>query len=153
VDALVDTLEDADPKVRIAARNSLTTLKDKAVDRFCWLWHGGRKDNLEIILLECGYVASLPPFLHILTHLKLGRCSELHNTDTVGADVLFEALNDKDSTIAANADNVLISLKSEKTINYLCKRWAEGRESVLENLILKGSYVATHPIDLRYLTL
>ena len=44
-------------------------------------------------------------------------------------------------------------LQNEKTINYLCKRWAEGRESVLENVILKGSYVATHPIDLRYLTL
>ena len=88
----------------------MTTLKGKAVDRFCGHWSQGRKDYLESILLECGYLASFPPYLQILTHLKLGRCSELHDIDNAGADVLLDALNDKDSTIAANAENVLISL-------------------------------------------
>jgi hypothetical protein len=153
VDSLVSALDDSDEKVRATVLKIMTTLRGKAVDRFCKLWAETRKCALESVFLQCGYVASNPHNLHILTLLKNGKDSELVNTDSSGVDVLLGLLRDKDSAIAAGAERVLVSLRQEKTINYFCKKWEEDRDSLVEQIILKACYIATHPADLRYLTL
>jgi hypothetical protein len=102
-EALVAALGDSNEKVRTAARNSLGTLKAGAVNRFCELWADARNGDLESILLECGYVASEPHKLNIMTILTNNSGGDLVHIGSSGADILLDLLNDKDASVAGTA--------------------------------------------------
>jgi hypothetical protein len=152
VDALVAALEDSNEKVRYAARKSLTSLKGKAVNRFCKLWADKRKGDLGSILLEFQYVASEPPEIKYLTLLKQGKTEEASGADNQGAIALCELTLDRDHKVKTKAVEALSCLRRPEGVSGLCQIWAQNRDAGLKEIIVKAGYIASDPMDLHALT-
>ena len=153
VEPLLELLKDKNEKVSETAYNILTHLNSNAMNHFCALWSETRDKGLEAILIDAGYIATLPFKLQYLTSLKQGKFEIPVNAGKEGIDILLELRNDNDDTVSGNASKALhYSLKNQEGINHLCELWAEKRRKDLEALVTESGYIATSPLELQYLT-
>ncbi len=73
--------------------------------------------------------------------------------NTQAVRVLIELLcSTRETAIREIAARALSSLSSTACINIFCSKWAETRESLLEEILLRARYVAEYPLGLRVLT-
>ncbi len=95
----------ADPGIGAAVRAALERICDpSAVDAACEIWHRTRSPELEALLVGCGWVATSPPELRVLTALKANRPIDLRAGLLVP---LLSAAADRDPDIAARARDAL----------------------------------------------
>ena len=152
VEPLLKLYQNRKAKISIPAYYALTHLNGNAMNHFCKLWSEQRAENLEAILMDAGYIATSSLKLQYLTSLKQGEFEIPGSFEIEGINILLELLNDPDKTVTANASKKLHSIRNQKGINYLCKKWEEAREASLEAVITDAGYFASTPLKLQYLT-
>ncbi|MEW6418554.1 MAG: HEAT repeat domain-containing protein [Nitrospirota bacterium] len=83
----------------------------------------------------------------LIGHLIRARgATALVNTDSPEAvSSLITALKDKNQNVRDTAYYALTTLKGNAK-EHLCNLWAEGRDKVLEEIIVKGKYIASQPV-------
>lgn len=64
---------------------------------------------------------------------------------------LISLLEHSKAKVREAALDALLSLKGN-AMNHLCSLWAEGRDKGLEGIVVKGGYVPSTPLHLKYLT-
>ncbi len=83
---------------------------------------------------------------------KIKGAKALKNTKVPEAvPPLISLLEHNKLKVREPALDALLSLKGN-AINHLCSLWAEGRDKGLEEIFVKGGYVASTPLHLNYLT-
>jgi HEAT repeat protein len=152
VDLLIKYLSDPDKSIKENAGKALRALKsNEAIDAFCKAWFSSRNSVLEEILVNCGYTATQPSEIHIITHLKTGKT--INQETSTNVDLLIKYLSDPDKSIKENAGKALRALKSKEAIDALCKAWFSSRTSVLEEILVNCGYTATQPSEIHVITL
>jgi WD40 repeat protein len=141
-----------DRKVVAIALEYLRNLRSQdSINAFCRVWAETRHKDLTAILKSRRYIAS-EPNLRVLSALKIEDSDVVSSGGVEILDSLVVALKDKDTEIARIAAKCITKLKNRDAIDELCKRWADSRNSELEQIIRKGNYIALKPIEVRVLT-
>lgn len=111
-----------DERVRAIALEALHRLSDwRGISAACEIWAESRHPELTALLLEHGWVASMPPAVKVLTALKLGRPDEIDRADERFVEPLLAACADADPAIAESAREVLEALESPEAQGVLCR--------------------------------
>ena len=121
VPILAGALSSFDPQVVELAGAALRSLKSQpAIDALCGLWAKARDARLGDLVAQCGYVASQPLDVRVLSALKADRAGDVSG-EASAVEVLLRALDDSDSDVAARVGAALRSLKSQPAIDALCE--------------------------------
>jgi len=153
LDFLLAALSDRDTQVATAAASCVSALENRVViDELCRRWVESRSSQLEGIIRQGGYVASQPVAVRVLTALKFNKIQEISNGEIEVLDSVVKALDDRDMEVVRAANVYAVSLTNRKTIDELCKRWAESRSIKLGGVIRQGGYIASQPVAVRVLT-
>jgi hypothetical protein len=108
-----------DERTRSAANSALRSLSTAAaVDALCAAWVEGREEFLGRLIQECGYVASQPLEVRVLSHLQAGKALAPATVEEVG--LLVKALGEKDRRLVAGAEPALRSLSTPAAVDALC---------------------------------
>lgn len=126
--------------------------KQSCIDEVCKIWANTRHRDLENLLVKKGWVASAPLYVRVLSALKVNQLDLILNSSEEIIEPLLNAIQDKDSEIADQASECALLLTNPDDIDYICYKWAETRDKLLEQLVCKGKYIAQQPIELRVLT-
>lgn len=150
---LFKLLHHADAGVKETVRRVLGNLQDKdAVNAFCAQWQQTRHPLLEEILVQSAYIATAPPRLVLLTLLKQGRAPDLQAGGEEVERLLLEALDDRDARIRQQALRSLAQARDQARVDRLCRHWQRTGNQELLALIVQQGYVASAPLELRFLT-
>ncbi len=153
VDILLDLRWDRDEVVADNARKALVGLiNPEGVNHLCAMWAKTRARLLEMLLLQGDHAATAPLHLRILTLLKQSRLKELAGLDAEGVDILLALRSDRDDVVAKNTGGALLGLTEQKGVNRLCGLWEKERNGDLEEIVVRGKYIATQPPRLKILT-
>jgi hypothetical protein len=160
VPSLVQALSDPDSSIAAIAEDALRGFNHPdrllgddcdAVNAFCAVWAEGRDARLGRIVTECGYVASRPVALKVLTALKCGQSAEaVQRPEQV--EHVVAALTDKDGDVARQAEVALRQIKADDVVDAFCRMWAQGRDAHQGRIVTECGYVASLPVALRVLT-
>ena len=153
VEPLLNAFQDRDSKIASRASEcaiSLTNLE--AIDYICQEWAETRDRLLEQLICKGEYLLQQPVELRVLTALKVGRLQNITNGGKEIVEPLLKAFQDKDCEIASRASQCAVTLTNPEAIDYICQKWAETRDRLLEQLICKGEYLLQQPVELRVLT-
>ncbi len=121
VPLLVEALGVGDQEVQSIADGALRSLEDQgAVDAMCAQWVGGRDPWLRTLVTECGYVASQPPEVRVLSALQ---ADQLHCACEGPGSLpsLVSALDERDQVLAGRAHVALSTLTAPDAIDTLCE--------------------------------
>ena len=141
-----------DQVVKDIAFPVLKQLKSQdAINGFCRIWVETRHKDLTSILKSRRYIGTESK-LKVLSSLKVSSLNTLKTYGIEILDFLLAALNDKDTQIASAASNFIIQLENRAVIDELCKRWVDSRSNQLEQIIKRGGYFASQPIEVQVLT-
>lgn len=146
-----------DEQVRRIALTALQHVTgQKQIDAVCQVWADTRQWDLAGMLTEHGWVASAPVKLRVLTALLMGQLQVVAKGDMDVVDPLVQALVDANRTISDNAQLAIGELSNPQTRealgDQLCDLWAGTRSPQLEDMIMRGSYVARQPPKVRVLS-
>jgi WD40 repeat protein len=140
-----------DQVVKDIAFPVLKQLKSQdAINGFCRIWVETRHKDLTSILKNRRYIGTEPK-LKVLSALKVGSLNTLKTCGIEILDFLLAALNDKDTQIASVTSNFIVQIENRAVIDELCKRWVDSRSSQLEQIIQRGGYSASQPIEVQVL--
>jgi hypothetical protein len=153
LDFLLAALNDRDTQVANVAASCVSALESRVViDELCRRWVESRSSQLDGIIRQGGYVASQPVAMRVLTALKLNQVQKIRDGGIEVLDCVLKAFDDRDMEVVRSANVCAVSLTNRGAIDELCKRWASSRNKRLEQIIRKGGYIATQPIEVRVLT-
>jgi WD40 repeat protein/virulence-associated protein VagC len=153
VEPLLNAFQDKDTEIaNRASEYAISFTNQEAIDYVCQKWAETRDKLLEQLVRKGEYVAQQPTELRVLTALKAANLEVIRDGGREIVEPLLKAFNDRDAEIANRANEYAISLTNPETIDYVCHKWAETRDKLLEQLVCKGKYVARQPIELRVLT-
>lgn len=108
---LVHALRAPSADVRERTESVLRALSNApAIDALCAAWNSTRDGHLAAIVAQCGYVASQPAELRVLSAIYVGRLDDLRTEAGASMPALIAALQDCDPKIAAATESVLRSL-------------------------------------------
>ena len=142
-----------EPEIKTSILDALGKLRNQnCIDAVCEVWADTRHRDLANLLVKKSWVASEPVELKIITALKVGQPQVIINGDEKIVEPLLNAFKDKDSEIANRASVYAVSLKHQHTIDYICQKWFETRDNVLEQLLSRAKYVAQSPYTLKITT-
>jgi hypothetical protein len=152
ISALCVLMYDREKIIAQTAQQILRRLPDLTlIDRLCSIWSLNRDSAIGNMIKECGYVASAPIELHVLSAFQAEKtCLISDNPDAV--PVLSALLSDSDTTISEQANKILCSLTNQLSIDVLCALWAGNRKQELGDIIAQSQYVASHPTEVRLLS-
>lgn len=122
------------------------------VNEVCAVWENTRHPKLANIIIEHGWVATMPVTVKVLSALKTGKLETVTGDGVDVIEPLLQAYGDEDREIRHNATKCLRSLKNPDAIDALCARWAAKREFLTTQAIVQAGYVARQPIPIRVLT-
>lgn len=122
------------------------------INAVCGVWAESRHLELTKLLKLRGWVATAPIEVKVLTALKVPRLELLQEEGVEILEPLLQALDDTDEEIALWARNCAIALKNPETVAFLCQKWAEKRDPLLEEFVVTGGYIPTKPMAVRILT-
>ncbi|RPJ40878.1 MAG: HEAT repeat domain-containing protein, partial [Chloroflexi bacterium] len=143
---LVAACQDTDEEIAARARQCLPFLQDQAaLDEFCRLWSETRSPLLENALLSARYQARGPAQVRLLTALKTGAQAAAEKTDPQGLPFLLQAVQDRDETIRQNAQQALLHLRDQETIDALCSRVIEKEDPQAKEIALANHYAPAAP--------
>ncbi|MEX0586593.1 MAG: hypothetical protein WD176_08115 [Pirellulales bacterium] len=124
---------------RSAAGRALAGAKDQSVvNTVCMVWYATRNRTLAQLLKECGWVASGPARLRVLTALRCGRFASLSGESAAIVPLTLIACEDSDRQIAAAAPQLLCSLTREDAISDLCHAALNGNVHALRAAVESG---------------
>jgi hypothetical protein len=109
-----------------------------AINAVCMLWYATRNVPLAALIKECGWVASGPLRLRVLTALRSGRFAPVSAESAAIVPIAIAACGDSDREIAAAAPRLLSSLTRDKAIAALCAAALAGNENALRAAIESG---------------
>ena len=142
-----------DEEIKDIVLDALGKLRNqRCIDAFCQVWADTRHRDLTNLLVKKNWVASAPVDVRVLSALKAKQLQVITNSGKEIVEPLFNAFQDKDTEIANRASECAISFTNPKAIDYICHKWAETRDKLLEELVCKGKYIARQPIELKVLT-
>jgi hypothetical protein len=142
-----------DEEIKEIILDALGKLRNQQfIDAFCQVWTDTRHRDLANFLVKKGWVASAPLDVRVLSALKAKQLQVVTNGGQEIVEPLLNAFQDKDTEIANRASECAISFSNQEAIDYVCQKWAETRDKLLEQLVCKGKYLAQQPIELRVLT-
>ena len=151
-DSLIELLQDHQPEIASRASEAIRNLKNpSAVDRVCQQWAETRSPILLETLREANYQARKPVNVKVLVALKSGHVEAILDGDEQVVPPLLRACHDADGEISRQARACLLNLQNQKAVNELCWLWAEQRQPLLEEAILKMAYLPDQPYALRLL--
>ena len=150
--ALIAACGDRDPQLAERARAAIQTLKNPAsIDAVCRHWQENRSAFLAGVIQSAGYVAQKPPRIRVLSALKVDQMDVVMQSSAEMVPHLIEACQDRDPQVAERARTGLLHLEKQAAVDAFCARWAETRDPLLEEALLKAGYRARHPIEVRLL--
>jgi WD40 repeat protein/HEAT repeat protein len=153
LDCVLKAFDDRDMEVVRSANVCAVSLTNRgAIDELCKRWASSRNKRLEQIIRQGSYVARQPVAVRVLTALKFNKIQEISNGEIEVLDSVVKALDDRDMEVVRAANVYAVSLTNRKTIDELCKRWAESRSIKLGGVIRQGGYIASQPVAVRVLT-
>jgi len=157
VQPLVLACGDEDADIAQRALQCVVALKNpNAVDYLCHWWVETRHQFLEQVIVQAGYVAQWPIATRVLSALKLGRRELITGLGSEVVSPLVAACQDQDTAIAEQARLAIVELTNpqarEAIANQLCTEWAKTRSPALEDIIVRGRYVASQPLSVRVLS-
>ena len=152
VPPLIAALRDPDPKISERAGQAIRALRNPAsIDAFCRAWLEKRPPALAEIMQQAGYVAHKPPQARVYSALKINRPELLTSASLETISALVEARGDADAEIASRAQQLLLNLKDQVSVDSLCRVWSETRSPLLEEALLQAGYQARSPLKVRIL--
>jgi WD40 repeat protein len=152
VPPLIRAWDDPDPRIAASAREALLNLHTQdSIDAVCSAWLDNRYAFLDEVIQQAGFVAQKPPAVRVLTALKANRLELVtHGTsDMVAPLITASQYNDPD--IAGRAQLCLVQLQNQAAVDELCKLWSATRSPALEEILLRASYKARSPAQVRLL--
>ncbi len=153
VEPLLKAFQDRDSEIANRASECAISLTNpEAIDYICQKWVRNRDKLFKQLVCKGKYIARNPIELRVLTALKIDNLEVLNDYGKEIIEPLLNAIQDRDSEIANRARECAISLTNPHAIDYICQKWAETRDKLLEQLVCKGKYIAQKPIELRVLT-
>jgi virulence-associated protein VagC len=142
-----------DEEIKEIVLNALSNIRNQqCIDAFCEVWADTRQRDLANFLVKKGWIASAPVDVRVLSALKTKKLQVITNGGEKIVEPLLNAFQDRDSEIANRASECAISLTNPDDIDYICCKWAETRDKLLEQIICGGKYIAQQSIELRVLT-
>jgi hypothetical protein len=96
-------------------------------DATCAVWAESRHPPLAGLLLRRGRIATSPPWLRVLTALKLRQRSALAPLSVEGVHALLDATQDAESEVAGEAWAALREVRDPPALDVIAERWAETR--------------------------
>jgi hypothetical protein len=135
-----------DAATRAAAGRLLADIGSQAGQALvCAVWVKERTPVLGQVIEQCRYRAAQPVEVEVLSHLKAGYALEDYGAAQVQA--LFQALADKDPTVAENARRTLHTLERGAAQNAICLLAAREPESAAATLARERGYRPSDPGD------
>ncbi len=146
-----------DGQVRDIALTTLQQVTDQDhINAVCQVWADTRQWDLAVLLTEHGWVASAPAKVRVLTALLVGQLQVVTKGGVDVVDPLVQALVDANRTISENAQLAIGEFNNlqarEALADQLCGLWAGTRSPQLEDMIIRGGYVARQPAKIRILS-
>ncbi len=141
VEPLLEACAHADCQVSQAARAALFCLRNQdAVDALCMAWAHQRREELNHVVEEAGYVAATPPAIRALSALKAGRTHTLAGDGTECIYPLVLATGDADPEVSQRAEQCLEDLLTGAGAqDALCRAVIEhGNDRAEEIAVAKG---------------
>ena len=142
-----------EPEIKTSILDALGKLRNQnCIDGVCEVWADTRHRDLANLLVKKSWVASAPIEIRVITALKVNQPQMITNSGKEVVEPLLNAFKDRDSEIANRASECAIYLTNSKAIDYICQKWENSRDKLLEQILCKGKYVAQQPIELKVLT-
>ena len=119
---LAEAFARTDGQVRNTVVESLRQVADQHFVNTAWaIWATTRHTSLAALLTECGWVASAPEELEVLSALKAGRLEVVTAGGVEVVTLLLQACEDADTTVAGQAQLALQQLKNVEAQETLCR--------------------------------
>lgn len=153
---LLAACDDSDPEIAQRARDGLAKLENAdAVDLLCRIWYEKRNPTIEQAIVQGTYIARQPVEAQVYTALKTGNHDRLPASGSAVAEALLQAKDDADSQIAEQARIALAAMSDPDARALIAGRigagWAETRDPVLEQIVVRGGYIPEQPFSARVL--
>ncbi|MBE0696289.1 MAG: hypothetical protein IH586_05140, partial [Anaerolineaceae bacterium] len=122
------------------------------IDAVWGVWAETRHPGLERIAISYGRVANQPASIRLLSALKLGQVNLITHGNAELIPALIRAWDDVDPLIAGKAQEVMLNLHNQSSIDALCSTWLDNRYPFLGEVVEKAGYVAQKPPAVRVLS-
>lgn len=122
------------------------------IDAVWGVWADTRHPELEDIAIGYNRPASHPSSVRLLSLLRLDNLSAITNGSADLVPPLVQACQDGDPLIARRAQQAVLTLRNDLSINILCQMWHTSRDAFLTGIIQQAGYVAEKPAAARVLS-
>jgi len=142
VPPLVEACTDLDEGIAAAAKDCLLQLqKPESIDALCGLWQQNRAPLLEKAILQCGYVASQPAQIRVLSALKTGSTETITAGSAEFVSPLIQACHDIDPVIARQAQSAVLQLQRPQAQDEVCRIFIEQNDPIALQAAEKAGYL------------
>jgi hypothetical protein len=129
-----------DARVRGIALDALRQLTDwRGISAACGVWADTRHPTLAALLAEREWVASTPPEVRVLTALRMGQLDVVTGGGAKVVELLVQACEDADPTIAERARQALEKLEEEAQ-QALCRLVIERDLPLAQQVAIAAGY-------------
>lgn len=152
IPALISACHDMNSQIAERAVRGIRSLKNSAsIDAICRIWFENRNPFLAEIIQEMGYVANKPARTRVYSALKIDKAEILMQASPEMVPAMVEACTDSDHEISSRANNTLLNLQKQSSVDAFCQLWSETRNPLLEQIMVKAGYKAHTPLKVQLL--